>query len=80
MNIKKEILILVLIISLFIKKVFIQKKLFENHQSYKSQPITYILGEKEKYYCFEDYIDSFIDKMQNTRLILYNTVSNLAHV
>ena len=27
----------------------------------QSQPIIYILGEKEKYYCFEDYINTFIN-------------------
>jgi hypothetical protein len=71
-NSKILLFILTIIILSILSILLIQKKEF-----FQSESTIYILGEKEKYYCFEDYIDSFIDKIPNTKLILYNTLNDI---
>lgn len=66
---KYFIIILAIIILLFFisKSLLLIKKEF-----FTSENTIYIIGKENIYMYFEDYINSFIDKLPNAKLVLYN--------
>lgn len=64
------IILLVIILLFFISKT-VKSVLFMKKEFFMSEDKIYILGDQSIYMYFEDYINSFIDKLPNSQLILY---------
>ena len=73
-----KIFILVIIISIVLIIVCVNLyKLKKTKEFFDSENIIYFLGENNVYMYFEDYINSFINKIPNSKLILYKTTNEI---